>query len=292
MKTRLFLSLALILGIMAVATNAQAANTNSMNYGIGGVISGLGNSYYPTTNGRGATGMLVQLNSSQISGINGISSASNDVNINIQVGQVVSQIMNTVKSKKVDRLCAKTAMLKFEDATAEAWKTYAQANTDAFTAKRAAVNTAWDATNLSTGYRAVAMAYANFNKQKLVALKAYNKAKVVAIKAWTTETNACPLAGTAGLTPTISITAPATGATLASTSPITITAEAKYYKDGTPGIQEVIFYNGAEAINKDTSAPYTYDWTTTTVGSKTLTTSVLDKDGRRATSSAVTITVN
>lgn len=295
MKIKSLLSLVLILGFVFVAGTTQAANTKPLvtpTYGVGGTVSGMVGG---VTNmmGRGDSGsMLIRLNSAQINSLNGIGSAISDVDTTLHVGQIVSQIMNSAKSKKIDRLCARTAMLKFEDAMAEAWKVYAQANTDAFTARRTAVSSAWDATVLSTGYKSVASAYVNFNKQKLAANKVYNKAKLTAIKNWTNETNACPLAGAANLTPTIAITSPVTGATLASTTPIVITASAAYYNTtDTAGIKEVIFYNGTEAINTDTSAPYSYEWTAT-VGSKSLTASVLDKDGRRATSSAVTITVN
>jgi hypothetical protein len=279
MSKKIFFSLSLFICLFSIATTIQAANSISANK------NGLGSMM-----GYSSIGNLIQLNNTQRNTINGIGSYTNDVDVNTSIGQITSQIMTSSRAKKVDRLCAKTAMLKFEDSIAEGWKAYSQSIADAFATRKTAVSSAWDSSSLTTGYRGVAKAYVDFNKQKRLANLAYNKAKMVSMKTWITETNACPLAGT-NMTPTISITSPANGSTLASTSPISIVANASSYA-GTAGIQKVSFFKGNTLISEDTSSPYSYDWTATATGTISFTASVLDKDGRRATSSEISITVN
>ncbi|MCX6877568.1 MAG: Ig-like domain-containing protein, partial [Verrucomicrobia bacterium] len=88
--------------------------------------------------------------------------------------------------------------------------------------------------------------------------------------------------------PTISITNPADGATVAAGTDITITAAAA--DDGT--ITRVSFYDGATPLGSDdTTAPYTYVWSGATAGDHVLTAKVWDNTGLSATSAAVKVTV-
>src|SRR5204862_352822 len=88
--------------------------------------------------------------------------------------------------------------------------------------------------------------------------------------------------------PTVSITAPANGATVS--GPVSVTATASD-NVGVAGVQ--FFLDGAALGAGDTSAPYVVSWdtTTTTNGSHTLTARARDAAGNATTSAAVSITV-
>jgi len=88
--------------------------------------------------------------------------------------------------------------------------------------------------------------------------------------------------------PTISITSPADGATVAAGADITITAAAA--DDGT--ITRVSFYDGVTQLGADvTTPPYTCVWHGATAGAHVLTAKVWDNTGLSATSAEVTVTV-
>jgi hypothetical protein len=88
--------------------------------------------------------------------------------------------------------------------------------------------------------------------------------------------------------PSVSITAPANGATVAGT--ILVKAGASDNR-GVAGVQFQL--DGANAGAEDTSAPYEISWDTTTTpnGSHTITAVARDAAGNRATSAPVTVTV-
>ncbi len=89
--------------------------------------------------------------------------------------------------------------------------------------------------------------------------------------------------------PTVSITSPASGATVSGT--ITITATASDNR-GVAGVQFQL--DGANGGGEDTTAPYSAPWDTTTAsnGAHTLTAVARDTAGNWTTSSPVTVTVS
>jgi|GEM_PF-3294729 len=80
--------------------------------------------------------------------------------------------------------------------------------------------------------------------------------------------------------PTVSITAPAAGATVSGTSNITASAS------DAGGIEKVEFKLGQTTLGSDTTSPYSYSWNTaaTSNGSKTIHVVAEDEAGNRATS--------
>jgi hypothetical protein len=89
--------------------------------------------------------------------------------------------------------------------------------------------------------------------------------------------------------PTVSITSPANGATVSATVPVTASASDNV---GVVGVQ--FFRDGIALGAEDTAAPYSVSWNTTTVsdGSHTLTAVARDAAGNSRTSATVTVTVN
>jgi glutamine amidotransferase PdxT len=89
--------------------------------------------------------------------------------------------------------------------------------------------------------------------------------------------------------PTVSLTAPANGATVSGTTSVTATASDNV---GVAGVQFLL--NGANLGSEVTTAPYTYSWNTASVanGTYTLTARARDAAGNTTTSTAVTVTVN
>src|SRR6266699_1907732 len=89
--------------------------------------------------------------------------------------------------------------------------------------------------------------------------------------------------------PTLSITSPASGATVSGT--ITVTANASD-DQGVAGVQ--FHLDGANLGAEGTTAPYSMPWDTTaaTNGSRTLTAVARDTSGNRTTSAPVTVTVS
>src|SRR6185503_19339035 len=89
--------------------------------------------------------------------------------------------------------------------------------------------------------------------------------------------------------PTVSITSPASGATVSGTTTVSASASDNV---GVVGVQ--FFVDGAALGSEDTAAPYSASWNTTTVanGSHSLTARARDAARNSTTSAAVTVTVS
>src|SRR2546428_39750 len=89
--------------------------------------------------------------------------------------------------------------------------------------------------------------------------------------------------------PTVSITAPASGATVSGTTTVSASASDNV---GVAGVQFLV--DGSNLGSEDTSSPYSVSWNTTTAsnGSHSLTAVARDAAGNRTTSSAVSVTVS
>lgn len=109
---------------------------------------------------------------------------------------------------------------------------------------------------------------------------------------WRLDDMAILQAGTApppsNLPPTVSLTAPANGATYAVGATVTLTAAAS---DPENHLSKVEFYRGSTLLGTDTSAPYSFVWTGAAAGTYALDAVAYDTAGAQATSSSVTITV-
>lgn len=95
--------------------------------------------------------------------------------------------------------------------------------------------------------------------------------------------------GTGNALPSVSITAPANGASFVAPASITIDATASD-SDGT--VSSVAFYQGTTLLGTDTTSPYSFAWTNVAAGSYSLTAVATDNAGATKTSTAVAITVN
>jgi len=102
--------------------------------------------------------------------------------------------------------------------------------------------------------------------------------------AWT-ELGDC--SGSTNQKPTVSIAAPANGASFTAPSSITINANAS--DDGS--IAKVEFFNGTTSLGVDVSSPYSFIWNNVSAGSYALTVVATDNTGLTTTSSVVNITV-
>ncbi|HXU11693.1 MAG TPA: Ig-like domain-containing protein, partial [Candidatus Binatia bacterium] len=89
--------------------------------------------------------------------------------------------------------------------------------------------------------------------------------------------------------PTVSITSPASGATVSGTTTVSASASDNV---GVAGVQ--FFVDGSAAGSEDTTSPYSFAWNTTTVanGSHSLTARARDAAGNQTTSATVTVTVS
>jgi chitinase len=94
--------------------------------------------------------------------------------------------------------------------------------------------------------------------------------------------------GSTNVNPTVSLTAPANGASFTAPASITLTATASD-TDGT--VAKVGFYQGGTLLGEDTSAPYSYTWTGVGSGTYSLTARATDNAGGTATTAAVSVTV-
>ncbi|HEX2959898.1 MAG TPA: Ig-like domain-containing protein, partial [Chitinispirillaceae bacterium] len=86
--------------------------------------------------------------------------------------------------------------------------------------------------------------------------------------------------------PVCSITSPANSATFTAPSTITITADASD-PDGT--VAKVSFFADSVLLGEDDASPYSYDWTTATVGAHSLTAVATDNSSATKTSSSIEI---
>src|SRR5207245_1718799 len=89
--------------------------------------------------------------------------------------------------------------------------------------------------------------------------------------------------------PTVGITSPSSGATVSGTTTVSASASDNV---GVVGVQFLL--DGAALGSEDTASPYSVSWNTTTAtnGSHTLTATARDAAGNRTTSAAVTVTVS
>ena len=92
----------------------------------------------------------------------------------------------------------------------------------------------------------------------------------------------------ANIPPTVTLTAPVTGAIYTAPATIGLTASASD-PDGT--VTKVEFYNGTTLLGAATTAPYGYTWSGVAAGSYTLTAKATDNSGASTTSPAVMVTV-
>lgn len=92
----------------------------------------------------------------------------------------------------------------------------------------------------------------------------------------------------AAAVPVVSITSPTNNANVALGNNVTIAATAT---DANGTIAKVEFYNGAVKLGEDTSAPYSYTWTSPAAGSYALTAKATDNDNNTTTSAVVNIVV-
>lgn len=88
--------------------------------------------------------------------------------------------------------------------------------------------------------------------------------------------------------PTVSLTAPASGATFTAPATVNITATAS---DADNGIAEVRFYANGAQIGSDATSPYSFSWSAVPAGSYSLTAVARDNAGATTTSTARSITV-
>ena len=95
--------------------------------------------------------------------------------------------------------------------------------------------------------------------------------------------------GPVNIPPAVNITSPLNGAIFNAPANIDITANASD-SDGT--ITRVDFYSGTTLIGTDSSAPYSFTWSSVAAGSYVLTTTATDNGGAVTTSAAVNVTVN
>ena len=89
--------------------------------------------------------------------------------------------------------------------------------------------------------------------------------------------------------PTVSLTAPADGATFTAPATITVTANAA---DSDGSITQVQFYDsGTTLLTTDTTAPYTFDLVNVGAGTYNLSAKATDNNGAQTTSSTIQFTV-
>ncbi len=90
--------------------------------------------------------------------------------------------------------------------------------------------------------------------------------------------------------PTVSISAPANGASFTTAQTVTINATAA----DVVGVTRVEFYDGATLLGTDTTSPYSFAWAITSAsnGSHSLTAKAYDAAANVGTSTAVSVTIN
>ncbi len=88
--------------------------------------------------------------------------------------------------------------------------------------------------------------------------------------------------------PTVALTSPATGASFGAPATISMTATAS---DPENQLARVEFLSGATVLATDTTAPYTWTWSSVATGTYSLTAKAYDTAGAVATSAAVTVSV-
>jgi hypothetical protein len=145
----------------------------------------------------------------------------------------------------------------------------------------------------ATGYATRSSAFGNRTQDRRVtAIGSYNATGTQNGNAWVMQLvafRADPGTGTGDATPpTVSVTAPAAGATVSATTMVTAMAADNV---GVAGVQFLL--DGTNLGAEDTTAPYSIAWDTTaaTNGSHNLSARARDAAGNATTSAAVTVTV-
>ena len=116
-----------------------------------------------------------------------------------------------------------------------------------------------------------------------VTARAYDTAGLSATSSAVTVT-----VGAVNAPPSVSLTAPANGASFTAPATINLTATAS---DPENQLTKVEFLNGGTVVGTDTTAPYSFSWGTVAAGTYSLTAKAYDGAGAVATSAAVTVTV-
>lgn len=93
-----------------------------------------------------------------------------------------------------------------------------------------------------------------------------------------------------GSVPTISLTAPANGASLPLSEPVTLAADAQATEPGA-AIEKVEFFEDSTKLGEDAEAPYEFVWSGAGAGAHTVKAVATDSNGARATSEPVTFTL-
>ncbi|PYV40181.1 MAG: hypothetical protein DMG06_20985, partial [Acidobacteria bacterium] len=131
--------------------------------------------------------------------------------------------------------------------------------------------------------------YTTIAPPPVLTVNSFSDTSVSANTAYYYVVSAIDVAGEGPTPPSVSITAPANGATVSGT--VTVSASASD-NVGVVGVQFKL--DGANLGNEDTTAPYNMSWNTTTTpnGSHTLTGVARDAAGNKRTSSTITLTVS
>jgi hypothetical protein len=114
----------------------------------------------------------------------------------------------------------------------------------------------------------------------------YNASLVLALAGKVHFNNGTP--PPANIPPTVSITAPANGASFTAPASINITANAA---DADGSVTNVQFFNGTTSLGTDNTAPYSFSWTGVAAGTYSITAKATDNRGATTTSAAVSVTV-
>ena len=88
--------------------------------------------------------------------------------------------------------------------------------------------------------------------------------------------------------PTVALTSPGNGASFAAPATVNLAATAS---DPEGQLTRVEFFNGTTLLGSDTTAPYTFAWTSVAAGTYTLTAAAYDAASNKTTSAAVSVTV-
>ena len=106
----------------------------------------------------------------------------------------------------------------------------------------------------------------------------------------TTSSAATVTVGTAtNKPPTVTLTAPSSGAKFTAPASISFAATAS---DPEGKLAKVEFYRGSTLLGTDTSSPFSYTWSSVAAGSYSLTAVAYDTAGAKTTSAAVPVTVS
>jgi regulation of enolase protein 1 (concanavalin A-like superfamily) len=103
-----------------------------------------------------------------------------------------------------------------------------------------------------------------------------------------TDMNTAIASATGNTPPTVTLTAPANGATFTAPATITLSATAS---DPENALARVEFYSGTTRLASDTTAPYSFSWSSVAAGTYSVRAVAYDTAGASATSATATVTV-